>query len=148
MHTNYDVLRMGRLAGERMGLTDDCVRRVNPFMVPDISGNEYIRLLLDSGPDHTFPGARTYGSMKRVNNLDFIGRRLIRLIQEDISYYAMHTNYDVLPEKMLFPQELHTLSGTQLLPVVRSSRAPTRRPRDSALLMQDIMGLSIYLQRM
>lgn len=37
-----------------------------------------------------------YGSVKRVNNLDFIGRRLIRLIQEDISYYAMHTNYDVL----------------------------------------------------
>ncbi len=37
-----------------------------------------------------------YGSMRRVNNLDFIGRRLIRLIQKDISYYAMHTNYDVL----------------------------------------------------
>lgn len=37
-----------------------------------------------------------YGSMRQVNNQDFIGRRLIRLIQEDISYYAIHTNYDVL----------------------------------------------------
>ncbi len=33
--------------------------------------------------------------LKRVNAEDFIGRRVIRLIQNDISYYAMHTNFDV-----------------------------------------------------
>ena len=33
--------------------------------------------------------------MKQVNNQNFIGRRLVKLIQHDISYYAMHTNYDV-----------------------------------------------------
>mgnify|MGYP003045482032 CR=1 FL=1 len=27
---------------------------------------------------------------------DFITRRIVKLIQNDISYYAMHTNYDVL----------------------------------------------------
>lgn len=37
-----------------------------------------------------------FGSLKRVNNQDFIGRRLLRLIRNDISYYAMHTNYDVM----------------------------------------------------
>lgn len=36
-----------------------------------------------------------FSGMKRVNNQNFIGRRLIKLIQHDISYYAMHTNYDV-----------------------------------------------------
>lgn len=36
-----------------------------------------------------------FSGMKRVNNQDFIGRRLLKLIQHDISYYAMHTNYDV-----------------------------------------------------
>lgn len=36
-----------------------------------------------------------FGGMKRINNQDFIGNRIIRLIQNDISYYAMHTNYDV-----------------------------------------------------
>lgn len=37
-----------------------------------------------------------FSSMKRVNTDDFIGRRLVRLIQNDISYYAMHTNFDVM----------------------------------------------------
>ena len=36
-----------------------------------------------------------FSSMKRVNDEDFIGRRIISLIQHDISYYAMHTNCDV-----------------------------------------------------
>jgi len=31
----------------------------------------------------------------RVNGDDFIGRRLVRLLQNDICYYAMHTNFDV-----------------------------------------------------
>lgn len=33
--------------------------------------------------------------IKRVTTEDFIGRRVIRLIQHGISYYAMHTNFDV-----------------------------------------------------
>lgn len=37
-----------------------------------------------------------FGGIKSVTDGDFIGRRLIELIQHDISYYAMHTNYDIL----------------------------------------------------
>lgn len=37
-----------------------------------------------------------FGSIKSVTTDDYIGARLIRLIQNNISYYAMHTNYDVL----------------------------------------------------
>lgn len=37
-----------------------------------------------------------FKGMKRVIQEDFIGRRIIRLIQNDISYYAMHTNFDVM----------------------------------------------------
>lgn len=37
-----------------------------------------------------------FGSLKRINNLDFTGSRILKLIRHDISYYAMHTNYDVL----------------------------------------------------
>ena len=37
-----------------------------------------------------------FGGMKRITNQDFIGRRILELIRRDISYYAMHTNYDVL----------------------------------------------------
>ena len=37
-----------------------------------------------------------FSPMKRVTDEDFIGRRVVKLLQNDISYYAMHTNYDVL----------------------------------------------------
>ena len=37
-----------------------------------------------------------FSPMKRITDQDFIGRRIVKLLQHDISYYAMHTNYDVL----------------------------------------------------
>lgn len=37
-----------------------------------------------------------FSGIKKVTDEDFIGRRLVRLLQNDVSYYAMHTNYDVL----------------------------------------------------
>lgn len=35
-----------------------------------------------------------FSPIKRVTDEDMVGRRLLSLIQNDISYYAMHTNYD------------------------------------------------------
>lgn len=32
--------------------------------------------------------------LKKISTQDFIGRKLIKLIQNDIAYYAMHTNFD------------------------------------------------------
>lgn len=37
-----------------------------------------------------------FGGMKRITNQDFIGRRVLGLARQDICYYAMHTNYDVI----------------------------------------------------
>lgn len=37
-----------------------------------------------------------FAPMKQVNDDDFIGRRVLKLLQNDISYYAMHTNFDVM----------------------------------------------------
>ena len=37
-----------------------------------------------------------FSGIKKINNHDFTGRRIMRLIQNHICYYAMHTNYDVL----------------------------------------------------
>lgn len=36
-----------------------------------------------------------FQGMKRIVMEDFIGRRIIRLIKNEISYYAMHTNFDI-----------------------------------------------------
>ena len=35
--------------------------------------------------------------VKHVSDENFIGRRLVSLIQSDVSYYAMHTNFDSAP---------------------------------------------------
>lgn len=37
-----------------------------------------------------------FSPVKSITDGHFIGRRLIQLIQNDIAYYAMHTNYDIL----------------------------------------------------
>ena len=37
-----------------------------------------------------------FGSIKSVTTDDYVGERLIRLIRGNISYYTMHTNYDVM----------------------------------------------------
>lgn len=36
-----------------------------------------------------------FSGMKSVTDQDFIGRRVVKLLQNDLNYYAMHTNYDV-----------------------------------------------------
>ena len=36
-----------------------------------------------------------FKGIRQITAEDFIGRRLIRLIQNDVCYYAMHTNFDV-----------------------------------------------------
>ena len=37
-----------------------------------------------------------FSPLKRITDENFIGSRVVKLLQHDISYYAMHTNYDVL----------------------------------------------------
>ena len=38
-----------------------------------------------------------FKAVKQVNDQNFITRRILRLIQADISYFAMHTNFDSAP---------------------------------------------------
>lgn len=57
-----------------------------------------------------------FGGMKKINNQDFIGRRVLRLIRNDISYYAMHTNYDVMGMAELSVEKME-LIGSEVLEV-------------------------------
>ena len=54
--------------------------------------------------------------LKKVNDQDFIGRRLVKLIQADICYYAMHTNFDAAPGCMadMAAAKLHLLEAKPL----------------------------------
>lgn len=37
-----------------------------------------------------------FKALRQINDSNFISKRIIKMIQSDISYYAMHTNYDVM----------------------------------------------------
>ena len=63
-----------------------------------------------------------FKEVKRVTQEDFIGRRIIRLIQNDISYYAMHTNFDVMGMADLAADYLG-LTDTKVLEVTGSSES-------------------------
>lgn len=41
-----------------------------------------------------------FGTISKINDGDFLGARLIKLIQNDICCYAMHTNFDSAPGGM------------------------------------------------
>ncbi|MCI8282760.1 MAG: Nif3-like dinuclear metal center hexameric protein [Lachnospiraceae bacterium] len=47
-----------------------------------------------------------FKGLKKVSSEDFIGRRIIELIKNDIAYYAMHTNFDIAVMADLASQKL------------------------------------------
>ena len=51
-----------------------------------------------------------FSAMKRVTDEDFIGRRILRLVKHDISYYAMHTNCDVCVMNDVAAEKIHLIS--------------------------------------
>ena len=55
-----------------------------------------------------------FSGLKSVTEEDFIGRRVRKLIGEDICYYAMHTNFDVLGMADAAAEEL-SLANMQVL---------------------------------
>ncbi len=57
-----------------------------------------------------------FRGLKKVNTQDFTGKRVMKLIQNNISYYAMHTNFDVIGMAELAAQRME-LSECQVLDV-------------------------------
>ena len=55
-----------------------------------------------------------FKGIKQVNTGDFIGRRVIELVKNDMAYYAMHTNFDISGMAQLAAEKL-CLSETRTL---------------------------------
>ncbi len=51
-----------------------------------------------------------FAGLKHVTDQDFIGRRVVRILQEDMALYAMHTNFDVMGMAAEAAEELHLLN--------------------------------------
>ncbi len=58
-----------------------------------------------------------FKGLKKVNNHDFTGKRVIKLIENHISYYAMHTNFDVKGMAELAAQKM-SLTECQVLNII------------------------------
>lgn len=57
-----------------------------------------------------------FSPLKKVTDEDFVSRRIVKLIQNDIAYYAMHTNYDVLGMAQL-SEKILGIRDTEILDI-------------------------------
>ncbi len=96
------------------GRTDKEIRKVLIALdaddgIVDLAVREKADLLLTHHP-------LIFRPVRRINDQDFIGRRLLKLIGNDICYYAMHTNFDAAPGCMadLAAGRIHLLEGRPL----------------------------------
>lgn len=55
-----------------------------------------------------------FAPLKKINNQNFIANRVIELLQADLSYYAMHTNYDIVKMADLASERLGLLEAKPL----------------------------------
>ena len=62
-----------------------------------------------------------FSPLKTITDECFISSRVVKLLQHDISYYAMHTNYDVLAMARL-SAELMGLQDTEVLEVTNEDK--------------------------
>ena len=85
----YDWDNVGLLAG-------DIDREIHKIYIALDATDETVEEAVNVGADLLLTHhPLIFKGIRRVVADDFIGRRLIRLIKNDIAYYAMHTNFDV-----------------------------------------------------
>ncbi len=85
---NWD--NVGLLAGDREQNTDTVYVALDATdEVIDAAMEAGAQLLLTHHP-------MIFGGIQSVTADDYVGKRLLRLIKNDVSCYAIHTNYDVL----------------------------------------------------
>ena len=85
-----------------------------------------------------------FGAVKKINDGDFLGRRILKLIENGISYYAAHTNYDVCRMADLNEMQLG-LNDTEILLVTDDEGTPAGIGRVG--LLQEPMTLRQLAQR-
>ncbi len=119
------IERLNRLAPESIAMEWDNPgllvggedREIRKTVVALDATDQVIDLAVSQGADLLLTHhPLIFSSLKRINESDFIGRRLIRLIRSGIACYAMHTNYDAAPGCMadLAAGKLHLVEGAPL----------------------------------
>ena len=119
------IAQLEELAPARFALSWDNVgllagrseRRVNRVFVAVDATDEVVEDAIHAEADLLITHhPLIFRGIKHVSDEDFIGRRLLKLIESDISYYAMHTNFDVMGMADAAADELE-LSAREVLEV-------------------------------
>ena len=80
--------------GLLVGRTEKEVKKI--YVALDAT-DEVIDSVIETGADMLVTHhPLIFSPLKKITDEHFIGNRVVKLLQHDISYYAMHTNYDVL----------------------------------------------------
>lgn len=80
--------------GLLVGRTEKEVKKI--YVALDVT-EEVIDAAIETGADMLVTHhPLIFSPLKKITDEHFIGSRVVKLLQHDISYYAMHTNYDVL----------------------------------------------------
>ena len=92
-------------------------REIKKIFVALDATEEIIDRAVDSGADMLLTHhPLIFSPVKRVSDDDFVGRRILTLAQNDISYVAMHTNFDIMGMADAAADELR-LSDTEVLEI-------------------------------
>ena len=86
------------LEWDNVGLLVGCTEKeVKKIYVALDATDEVIDAAIENGVDMLITHhPLIFSPLKKITDEHFIGNRVVKLLQHDISYYAMHTNYDVL----------------------------------------------------
>lgn len=96
-------------------------REISKVLVALDATEETIRQAIDADADLMITHhPLLFHSIKRINDDDFMGKRILTLIENGISCYAMHTNFDVLGMAQLNVQQLD-LDNVSVLDVTSES---------------------------
>lgn len=88
MAENWD--NVGLLVG------DDEKEVQHVFLALDLT-EKTLREAIEAGADMIITHhPMIFDGMKKINNHNFTGKKILSLIHHDIQYFAMHTNYDVM----------------------------------------------------
>ena len=76
-------------------------KEINKVLIALDADNHTVDKALESGVDMILTHhPMIFGSIKQINDADFLGRKLLKLIENGICCYAMHTNFDIASEGM------------------------------------------------
>lgn len=85
-----------------------------------------------------------FGSLKQITDRDFLGRRILRLVEHGIACYSMHTNYDVARMADLAAEKLQLVN-----PRVLETTLETETPLGIGKIgeVKETLSLEEYCER-